>query len=112
MTGVSTSSQSCRKGIPCSNRSDCCPGPSKTKTFHPRSSPDLMPSPHSPDNGPSLPLVMTTVARAAPSGPLNARVSGGRVIATVDTRLEDFRKIRAEHGGTVNDVLLSPGIVA
>jgi WS/DGAT/MGAT family acyltransferase len=50
---------------------------------------------------------LRTVARQAPSGPLNVRVSGGRMFAVVRTRLEDYRKIRAEHGGTVNDVVLA-----
>jgi WS/DGAT/MGAT family acyltransferase len=50
---------------------------------------------------------LRTVARLAPSGPLNVRVSGGRMFAVVRTRLKDYRKIRAEHGGTVNDVVLA-----
>ncbi|MFD9895347.1 wax ester/triacylglycerol synthase family O-acyltransferase [Amycolatopsis sp. NPDC059027] len=50
---------------------------------------------------------LRTVVHPAPSGPLNVRVSGGRMFAVVRTRLEDFRKIRAEHGGTVNDVVLA-----
>lgn len=45
--------------------------------------------------------------RPAPAGPLHVRVSGGRMFAVVRTRLEDFRKIRAEQGGTVNDVVLA-----
>lgn len=48
-----------------------------------------------------------TLIRPAPAGPLNTHVSGGRVFAVVRTRLEDFRKIRAEHGGTVNDIVLA-----
>ncbi|UJW35221.1 wax ester/triacylglycerol synthase family O-acyltransferase [Saccharothrix sp. AJ9571] len=50
---------------------------------------------------------LRSVARPAPEGPLNAPVSGGRMYSVVRTRLEDFRKIRAEHGGTVNDVVLA-----
>lgn len=50
---------------------------------------------------------LKTVVRPAPSGPLNVRTSGGRVFAVVRTRLDDFRKIRAAHGGTVNDVVLA-----
>ncbi|WP_158892479.1 WS/DGAT/MGAT family O-acyltransferase [Amycolatopsis anabasis] len=50
---------------------------------------------------------LRTMARPAPAGPLNVRISGGRVFAVVRTRLEDFRKIRAEHGGTVNDAVLA-----
>ena len=51
--------------------------------------------------------VAATITRPAPPGPLNVRVSGGRVFSVVRTRLEDFRKIRADHGGTVNDVILA-----
>ncbi|MCU1684230.1 MAG: diacylglycerol O-acyltransferase [Amycolatopsis sp.] len=50
---------------------------------------------------------LRTVVRPAPSGPLNVKVSGGRMFAVVRTRLEDYRKVRAEHGGTVNDVVLA-----
>jgi WS/DGAT/MGAT family acyltransferase len=50
---------------------------------------------------------LRTVIRPAPSGPLNVKVSGGRMFAVVRTRLEDYRKVRAEHGGTVNDVVLA-----
>ncbi|AIJ25879.1 WS/DGAT/MGAT family O-acyltransferase [Amycolatopsis methanolica] len=47
------------------------------------------------------------VLQPAPSGPLNRHVSGGRVFDVVRTRLEDYRKIRAEHGVTVNDIVLA-----
>ncbi|WP_116045775.1 WS/DGAT/MGAT family O-acyltransferase [Amycolatopsis palatopharyngis] len=50
---------------------------------------------------------LRTVARPAPSGPLNVRVSGGRVFAVVRTSLEDYRRVRAQHGGTVNDAVLT-----
>ncbi|QFU86335.1 wax ester/triacylglycerol synthase family O-acyltransferase [Amycolatopsis sp. YIM 10] len=50
---------------------------------------------------------LRSVARPAPEGPLNAPVSGGRMFSVVRTRLEDFRKVRSEHGGTVNDVVLA-----
>ncbi len=50
---------------------------------------------------------LRTMVHPAPSGPLNVRTSGGRMFAVVRTRLEDFRKIRAAHGGTVNDVVLA-----
>ena len=43
----------------------------------------------------------------APSGPLNRHVSGGRVFAVIRTRLEDYRKVRTEHGVTVNDIVLA-----
>lgn len=50
---------------------------------------------------------LRSVALPAPNGPLNARVSGGRVFAVVRTSLEDYRQVRAAHGGTVNDVVLA-----
>ncbi|MDT8911560.1 wax ester/triacylglycerol synthase family O-acyltransferase [Amycolatopsis sp. PS_44_ISF1] len=50
---------------------------------------------------------LRTVVSPAPSGPLNVRVSGSRLFSVVRTRLEDFREVRAEHGGTVNDVVLA-----
>jgi diacylglycerol O-acyltransferase len=50
---------------------------------------------------------LRTVARPAPAGPLNRPVSGGRVFSVVHARLDDFRKVRAEHGGTVNDAVLA-----
>jgi diacylglycerol O-acyltransferase / wax synthase len=48
-----------------------------------------------------------SVLRPAPAGPLNTHVSGGRVFAVVRTRLQDYRKIRAAHEGTVNDIVLA-----
>lgn len=54
-----------------------------------------------------LASVLGPLVRPAPAGPLNTHVSGGRVFAVVRTRLEDYRKIRAQHGGTVNDVVLA-----
>ncbi|WP_284747644.1 WS/DGAT/MGAT family O-acyltransferase [Amycolatopsis sp. RTGN1] len=50
---------------------------------------------------------LRTLVNPAPTGPLNVRVSGGRVFSVARTRLEDFRKIRSAHGGTVNDVVLA-----
>ena len=48
-----------------------------------------------------------TVARTAPSSPLNAEIGEQRRYATADTRLDDFKAIRKAHGGTVNDVVLA-----
>ncbi len=48
-----------------------------------------------------------TVARTAPSSPLNADIGEQRRYATADTRLDDFKAIRKAHGGTVNDVVLA-----
>ncbi|HVV10892.1 wax ester/triacylglycerol synthase family O-acyltransferase [Amycolatopsis sp.] len=50
---------------------------------------------------------LRTIVKPAPAGPLNTHVSGGRVFAVVRTLLEDYRKIRAEQGGTVNDIVLA-----
>jgi WS/DGAT/MGAT family acyltransferase len=46
-------------------------------------------------------------ARSAPDGPLNAQIGGQRRYAVVRTDLDDYRRVRAKHGGTVNDVVLA-----
>lgn len=48
-----------------------------------------------------------TVARTAPSSPLNVDIGEQRRFATADTQLDDFRAVRKVHGGTVNDVVLA-----
>jgi diacylglycerol O-acyltransferase len=45
--------------------------------------------------------------RAAPDSPLSTSLSEQRRFATVKTRLEDYRRVRRRHGGTVNDVILA-----
>jgi diacylglycerol O-acyltransferase len=40
-------------------------------------------------------------------GPLTGSLSEQRRFATVETRLEDYRRVRAMHGGTVNDAVLA-----
>ncbi len=50
---------------------------------------------------------MRTVVRPAPSLPLNGRIGAQRRFATADTSLDIYRRIRAAHGGTVNDVVLA-----
>lgn len=47
------------------------------------------------------------VARPAPGTPLNVPIGAQRRFATVDTRLDDYRAVRAALGGTVNDVVLA-----
>ena len=49
------------------------------------------------------------VVRGGPERPtpLNGRLSQQRRFVTLDARLEDLRAIRAEHGGTINDVVLA-----
>ncbi|MEH3034020.1 MAG: wax ester/triacylglycerol synthase family O-acyltransferase [Aeromicrobium erythreum] len=44
---------------------------------------------------------------ATTNGPLSAHLSRHRRFSTIATRLEDFRRVRDEHGGTVNDVILA-----
>jgi diacylglycerol O-acyltransferase len=48
-----------------------------------------------------------TNRRASPETPLNAPLSEQRRFVTVKTELEDYRRIRRVHGGTVNDVILA-----
>lgn len=45
--------------------------------------------------------------RGAAEGPLHARLSEQRRFATLCTDLEDYRRVRRVHGGTVNDVVLA-----
>ena len=56
----------------------------------------------------ALELVGSVSARrAAPVSPLSAVLSQQRRVATVKTALEDYRRVRRQHGGTVNDVILA-----
>ena len=48
-----------------------------------------------------------TNRRTAPESPVNAVLSQQRRFITVRTDLEDYRKVRRVHGGTVNDVILA-----
>jgi hypothetical protein len=43
----------------------------------------------------------------APAGPLNVTIGEQRRFGTASTSLEDYRRIRKAHGGTVNDVVLT-----
>ncbi len=45
--------------------------------------------------------------RAAPESPLTTVLSEQRRFITVRTELEDYRRVRSAHGGTVNDVILA-----
>jgi diacylglycerol O-acyltransferase len=45
--------------------------------------------------------------RATPESPLQATLSQQRRFVTVRTELDDYRKVRRFHGGTVNDVVLA-----
>jgi WS/DGAT/MGAT family acyltransferase len=48
-----------------------------------------------------------TAARPAPGTPLNVVIGAQRRFASVATDLDDYRRIRKTHGGTVNDVVLA-----
>jgi diacylglycerol O-acyltransferase / wax synthase len=50
---------------------------------------------------------LRTAARAAPGSPLNVPISTQRRYAVARTRLEDYKRVRHAHGGTVNDVVLA-----
>lgn len=45
--------------------------------------------------------------RSVPNGPLNVQSGGQRRYAVVRTALDDYRRVRSRHGGTVNDVVLA-----
>jgi diacylglycerol O-acyltransferase len=48
-----------------------------------------------------------TDRRSLPDSPVNTALSEQRRFVTVATSLEDYRKVRRVHGGTVNDVVLA-----
>ena len=48
-----------------------------------------------------------TAARPAPISPLKVAIGGQRRFASVATDLDDYRRIRKAHGGSVNDVVLA-----
>jgi diacylglycerol O-acyltransferase len=47
------------------------------------------------------------VARPAPGSPLNVAVGEQRRFGVARTSLDDYKKVRKAHGGTVNDVVLA-----
>lgn len=47
------------------------------------------------------------IVRRPPTSPLNVQVSGARVFTVVRTQLDDYRKVRSQRGGTVNDIVLT-----
>ncbi len=51
--------------------------------------------------------VLRTATRPASTSPLNVAISRQRRFTVAKTRLEDYRAVRAVHGGTVNDVMLA-----
>ncbi|MEN3356345.1 MAG: diacylglycerol O-acyltransferase / wax synthase [Mycobacteriales bacterium] len=48
-----------------------------------------------------------TAARPAPGSPLNATIGEQRRIGLARTELDDYKRVRKAHGGTVNDVVLA-----
>jgi diacylglycerol O-acyltransferase len=48
-----------------------------------------------------------TAARPAPGSPLNVTISEQRRIGLARTELDDYKRVRKAHGGTVNDVVLA-----
>ena len=50
---------------------------------------------------------LSTAARPAPSGPLNVPITAERRFAVARATLADLKKVRAAHGGTVNNVVLA-----
>ena len=48
-----------------------------------------------------------SMARPAPESPLNVRIGQQRRFGMAATDLDDYRRVRKAHGGTVNDVVLA-----
>ena len=48
-----------------------------------------------------------TMARTAPPSPLNTLIGEQRRYGMVDTKLDDYKRVRKVHGGTVNDAVLA-----
>lgn len=48
-----------------------------------------------------------TSLRPAPESPLNARIGEQRRFGMAATELDDYKRVRKAHGGTVNDVVLA-----
>lgn len=59
------------------------------------------------DNLGGLAATARAAARPAPPSPLNVDIGAQRRFTTVDASLDDYRRIRTAHGGTVNDVVLA-----
>jgi WS/DGAT/MGAT family acyltransferase len=51
--------------------------------------------------------VARTSLRSAPQSPLNAEIGEQRRFGMAATTLDDYKRIRKSHGGTVNDVVLA-----
>ena len=51
--------------------------------------------------------IARTVSRSAQNSPLNVEIGEQRRFAIARTDLDDYKRIRKAHGGTVNDVVLA-----
>jgi diacylglycerol O-acyltransferase / wax synthase len=54
-----------------------------------------------------LAAVARTSLRSAPASPLNAEIGEQRRFGMAATSLDDYKRIRKTHGGTINDVVLA-----
>ncbi len=54
-----------------------------------------------------LAATLRSTARSAPDSPLNADIGSQRRFGMARTELDDYKRVRKEHGGTVNDVVLA-----
>ena len=54
-----------------------------------------------------LAATVRSTARSAPDSPLNADIGAQRRFGMARTDLDDYKRVRKEHGGTVNDVVLA-----
>ena len=50
---------------------------------------------------------VVSMARPAPASPLNVRIGQQRRFGMAATDLDDYKRVRKAHGGTVNDVVLA-----
>ena len=50
---------------------------------------------------------VVSMARPAPSSPLNVRIGAQRRFGMAATDLDDYKRVRKSHGGTINDVVLA-----
>ena len=54
-----------------------------------------------------LAAAVRTTARSAPDSPLNVDIGAQRRFGMARTDLDDYKRVRKEHGGTINDVVLA-----
>ncbi|MDQ1711529.1 MAG: diacylglycerol O-acyltransferase / wax synthase [Frankiaceae bacterium] len=54
-----------------------------------------------------LAATLKVTARSAPDSPLNVEIGAQRRFGMARTELDDYKRVRKTHGGTVNDVVLA-----